>query len=365
MVLGLLPFFVITELRASRTLLGLMEGAAEALNYVLRVVAGFLTDRIGRRKPLILVGYALSTVSKPFFSVATSWSDALFVRVLDRAGKGIRTSPRDALISDSVSETKSGRAFGLHRSLDQIGAIIGPSLAFLLIPLIGIRGIFLASLIPGGIALLILLIFVVDRMTPSRPASVLANAREVLTGRFAIFLLVVGLFSVGAYNFSFVLVKAGTLGIGEGTIPLVYATLNAATVVAGLPAGILADRIGKTKMLMLSFGLLIASSLVSVAISNGAIFGYAIAFLYGLYLGTSDTVQRAIVPSLVAEPVKGTAYGIYYVIVAVCSLAANIAVGFLWDSFSAEAAFTYSIASSSLALVTLILVQLRGGFSQE
>ena len=133
MILSILPFFVLNDLGATKSLLGLMEGAAESLNYVFRTFSGVISDRIARRKPLVLLGYALSTISKPFFFVAASFTDALAVRLADRAGKGIRTSPRDALISDSVKEAQSGRAFGLHRSMDQIGAIGGPVLAYLLL----------------------------------------------------------------------------------------------------------------------------------------------------------------------------------------------------------------------------------------
>ena len=134
MILGVLPLFVTIDLGATKELLGLMEGAADSLSYAFRSFAGVISDRIARRKPLVIVGYALSTVAKPFFSVTSNFAQALAVRLTDRAGKGIRTSPRDALISDSVKEAVSGRAFGLHRSLDQVGAIIGPILAFLLIP---------------------------------------------------------------------------------------------------------------------------------------------------------------------------------------------------------------------------------------
>src|SRR5437879_11196083 len=152
MILGVLPLFVTIDLGATKELLGLMEGAADSLNYAFRSFAGVISDRIASRKPLVIVGYALSTVAKPFFSVTSNFEQALAVRLTDRAGKGIRTSPRDALISDSVREAVSGRAFGLHRSLDQLGAIIGPILAFFLIPVIGIRNLFLISLVPGSIA---------------------------------------------------------------------------------------------------------------------------------------------------------------------------------------------------------------------
>lgn len=353
MILGVLPFFVITELGATKALLGLMEGAAEFLNYIFRVLSGIISDRIGRRKPLVLVGYGLSTLAKPLFAVATSWTDAFTVRLADRTGKGIRTSPRDALISESVREARSGRAFGLHRSADQVGAVAGPTLAFLLLPAFGTRGLFWISLIPGVLSLIVLILFVRDRRGPRPSPAVFKNARMVLTRRFNIFLVVMGVFALSAYNFSFVLVKAGTLGVESGTIPLVYATLNIATVATGLPSGVLADKYGRDKVLVAGFAIFFASSLAGLLTTEGALLAFPIAFIYGAYLGISETVQRALVPSFVSSELIGTAYGVYYLVIGVCSLVANLVFGMLWDLFSASAAFEYSLIMSFVAIIGL------------
>ncbi len=354
MILGVLPYFVVVELGATKALLGLMEGAADFLNHLFRVLSGVVSDRIGRRKPLVLLGYGLSTFAKPLFAVATSWTDAFVVRLADRVGKGVRTSPRDALISESVKEAKGGRAFGLHRSIDQLGAILGPTLAFMLIPFIGTRGVFWTSFIPGAIALVVLAFFVRDRRGPAVASSVFSNASTVLTRRFSLFLVVMGVFALGAYNFSFVLVKAGALGVDERTIPLVYATLNVATVVAGLPSGVLADRYGRDKILAIGFGIFFAASLASLRTTEGALLAFPIAFVYGCYLGISETLQRALVPSLVSSELKGTAYGVYYLVIGSCSLTANLVFGTLWDQFSMTVAFTYSLVFSSMAIIGMI-----------
>ena len=354
MILGVLPFFVVVELGATKALLGLMEGAAEFLNYLFRVFSGIISDRLGRRKPLVLLGYGLSTFAKPLFAFATSWTDVLMVRLADRLGKGVRTSPRDALISESVKEARSGRAFGLHRSIDQVGAILGPTIAFLLLPFLGTRGLFWISFVPGVLALIVLAFFVQDRRGHGVTTSVFKNARSVLTRRFKHFLIVMGIFALGAYNFSFVLVKAGALGVQEGTIPLVYATLNAATVVAGLPSGVLADRYGREKILLAGFGIFFASSLAGMVTTEGALLAFPIAFIYGSYLGISETLQRALVPSFVSSELKGTAYGVYYLVIGTCSLIANLVFGVLWDQISVNAAFQYSLVMSSAAIIGLI-----------
>ena len=354
MILGILPYFVTVQLGATKALLGLMEGSADFLNYLSRVFSGMISDQIGRRKPLVLLGYGLSTFAKPLFAVATSWTDALTVRLADRLGKGVRTSPRDALISESVKETRGGRAFGLHRSIDQLGAIAGPALAFLLLPLVGTRGLFWMSFIPGALALIVLAFFVRDRRGPSAPMNVFKNASTVLTREFGLFLIVMGIFALGAYNFSFVLVKAGTLGVEERMLPLVYAALNVATVVTALPSGVLADRFGREKILAVGFGVFFAASVAGLMATEGALWAFPIAFIYGSYLGMSETLQRALVPSFVSNELKGTGYAVYYLVIGVCSLVANLVFGTLWDQFSMSAAFTYSLVTSSVAIVGML-----------
>lgn len=162
MVLGLLPYFIVLDLHATAAVLGLIEGVAESVNDMFRVFSGVLTDRFGKRKPFVLIGYGLSTIAKPIFALTNSWTQVFAVRVVDRAGKGTRTSPRDALISDSISKSEAGKCFGLHRSFDQIGAVVGPLLAFAVFPFIGFRGVFWVSFVPALIALLILVIYVAD-----------------------------------------------------------------------------------------------------------------------------------------------------------------------------------------------------------
>ncbi len=356
MVLAILPVnFIIYQLGATPAILGLIEGSAEAVNNIFRVIAGVLTDKIGRRKPIVIAGYGLSTIAKPLFAVTNSWPQAFAVRVADRAGKGTRTSPRDALISDSIPKSQSGRAFGLHRSLDQVGAVIGPSLAFALLPLIGLREIFWVSFIPAVIALLILLFFVVDARSKVRGTTIFVNARTVLTREFVLFLVVLGIFTVGAYNYSFVLLEASSLGIQAADIPLVYAVLNLATVVIGLPAGILADKVGKFPVLCLGLLVFLGTSIAGSMLASYWLFGFLIAILYGGYLSISDTVQRALIPDFTRPELKGTAYAVYYTLIGAGSLIANSVFGSLWTNLGSVAAFKFSIATSALGVVALVM----------
>jgi len=202
----------------------------------------------------------------------------------------------------------------------------------------------------------VLVYFVVDKGGLKKTTSIFANAGKVLNRKYTTFLIVIGLFAIGAYNFSFVLVKANALGVDQATVPLVYAVLNVATVVAGLPAGLLADRIGKDKVLVGAFGLFAVSTVASILTTSGVVPAFGIAFLYGLYLGTSDTVQRAVIPSLTAGELKGTAYALYYLLLGACSLIANFVFGAIWDQISSTAAFTYSLVTSLVAVVGLAVL---------
>ncbi len=356
MVLGVLPVnFIIDQLGATAAILGLVEGSAEAANYIFRVIAGVLTDKIGKRKPLVIVGYGLSTIAKPFFAVATSWGHAFAVRVVDRAGKGTRTSPRDALISDSIPKSQAGKGFGLHRSLDQVGAVLGPLLAVALLPLVGLRELFLISFVPGVIAVVVLLFFVTDVKARDRQRSIRENARAVLTREFVLLLVVLEIFAVGAYNFSFILLEASSLGVQANLIPLVYTVLNLATVIIGIPAGLLADRIGKLPVLCVCFLVFLGTSLGGLLLSGYWLFGFLIAFLYGIYLSISDTVQRAMIPDFTRPELKGTAYAVYYTLIGAGSLVANSVFGALWTNLGSTAAFKFSIATSAAAAAALVI----------
>ncbi|HEX2014760.1 MAG TPA: MFS transporter [Nitrososphaera sp.] len=354
MVLGVLPFFIVSTLGASRALLGAIEGSAELAGYAFRMLSGSWSDKMGKRKVFVVAGYAVSTASKPFMAAATEWIDALLIRTSDRIGKGIRTAPRDALIADSVPASRSGRAFGIHRTIDQLGAIVGPMAAFALLQVVDIRGVFLASLIPGVIALLILILFVKEVFLKKEQArtTVLGNIGSLLKGnKPLVFLFIItGIFSLGAYNFSFVLIRASDLGVGESLIPLVYAAINVSHAAIGIPSGILADRIGKEKVLIVGYAVFLVSTLLMVTLAGNTLYSYAIAAVFGLYAGISETVQRAVIPRYVSSELRGTAFGLYYLIIGVCFFASNVFFGYLWDSYSLAAAVTYSTIITMIAI---------------
>ena len=354
MVFGLLPLFLTGQLGASRTFLGLVEGVGEMLGYTVRMASGTVSDRVQKRKPLVLIGYSLSAASKPFLALAGSWIDVLGVRSADRVGKGIRTAPRDALISESVPEARSGRAFGLHRSMDQAGAVIGPLIAFAIFPFVGFAGVFYLSLVPGAIAVLILIFFVKEKFVPSEEKrSIAGNIRLVLAEKkFVALLAIMGVFSAGAFNFSFILIRASDLGVAASTVLLVYAVINIAHALIGYPAGFLADRIGKEAVLAISYTVFLASTVVML-LSTSSAHAFLLAAVYGVYFGMAETVQRAAVPRYVAGHLRGTAYGLYNMVIGFSFFAANLVFGFMLDSSGIGAAATYSIATSATAIAAM------------
>ena len=359
MILGVLPTFIVNNLGASRAILGVIEGSSELTSYVFRMVSGALSDKFRKRKIFVLIGYGLSTISKPFFAVASSWLDAFIIRAVDRVGKGVRTAPRDALIADSVSESISGKAFGIHRTIDQLGAIAGPLVAFVILQTMDIQAVFLLSLIPGAIAVIILIFFVKEVAIKklASTTTIVGNIQGLVKENkaFVILTIITGVFSLGTFNYSFVLLRATDSGIDLSFIPIVYAIINIAHTIIGIPAGILADKIGKEKVILISYGIFALSTIFMIISINNIYFVYLLAVIFGLYVGISETVQRAIIPKYVPTESRGTAYGLYSLVIGVCFFASNITFGFIWDNYDINMAVTYSISLSLSAIIGMIV----------
>ena len=360
MVTSVLPLYIIKDLDLSRTILGAIEGSGEFVNYIFRIPSGYISDKIGKRKILIIIGYGVSTISKPFFIFVTSFLDTIIVRISDRIGKGIRTAPRDALIADSIDQSISGKAFGIHRTLDQIGAIIGPLFAFLILELFqNIQYIFLLSIIPGIISLFILIYFVKDKLyTNSKKGltniTFFSNLQILFIENktFVYIIIILGIFSLGAFNYSFVLLKSSDLGVEQSFIPIIYTIINITHSIIGIPSGILSDRIGKERVLIIGFLLFIISTIfMYFSDKNNIIYVISIPLIYGLYVGISETIQRALISKYVSQQNRGTAFGFYGLIVGVCLLIGNITFGFLWDNYDINIALLYSISLSTLAII--------------
>jgi MFS family permease len=377
MVLGVLPLFIVSNLGASKAILGAIEGSAELTSYAFRMVSGSLSDKVGKRKIFVLIGYGISTVSKPFFAITNEWLGAFVIRTIDRIGKGVRTAPRDALIADSVSESISGKAFGIHRTIDQMGAIVGPVAAFAILQVMDIRFVFLFSLIPGVVAVIILIYFVKEvtavvvakagYSNKKTGTVMLSNIGTLIRQNkpFVFLLTVSGIFGLGAFNFSFILLKASDLKIEESFVPIIYALINVAHAAIGIPSGVLADRIGKEKVLIIGYLVFVTSTILMALLTENSLYAYVLALIFGVYLGISETVQRAIIPKYVSSKLRGTAYGLYNLVAGVTFFVANVSFGFLWDNYNLNSATFYSIAISIAAIIGMLLFLKKYSFSSS
>lgn len=329
MIFALLPFFIKYELHSDYTFLGLIEGMAETVTSFVRIWSGWLSDKIKKRKPLAVAGYAVSATLKPFFAIATSPIHVLLVRVSDRFGKGVRTPPRDALIADSVEADTRGKAYGFHRSMDTLGAVIGPLTAFLLFPIIFYRGVFLASFIPAAAAVLLLLIFVKEK--PAKQVGKVSSFSlelKSLSPEFKKYLFVAGLFAFSNFSYAFFLLRAQSIGIKESYAVLLYMLFNIVYVLFAFPSGILADRVGKR--LMISFGyFMFGITCLGFAFAYSSIHAVFLFISYGVFHAAVDTVQRAIVPDFVAPEVRGSAFGVLHTVIGLVALPSSVIAGVL------------------------------------
>ncbi|WP_117237060.1 MFS transporter [Thermus sediminis] len=352
MVYPLLPLFL-AGLGATPTAIGLVEGVAEATASLFKVVGGRLSDRTGRRRPFLLLGYGLPALFRPILALAQSPWHVLFYRFLDRTGKGLRTAPRDALIAESVPQEALGRAYGLHRGLDTLGATLGPFLAFLLLPLVGTRGVFWLSALPALLAAFMLL-FLKEAPRAPRPLPPLRLSRM---GRgYRRFLLVSGVFTLALSSNAFLLLRLKDLGLTEGQVALAYTLYNLAYALLAYPLGSLADRVGLRRVVALGFGLH-ALAYLGFAVSASAAMGVAFLLIYALHSAAFEGTSRAYLATLAPAEEKASAIGLYHTLMGLLLLPASLLFGLLWQAFGAQVAF---LAGAGLALLALLLFLVDG-----
>jgi len=355
MVYPLLPGFFSAVLRTGATFLGITEGIAETTASVLKGLSGYWSDRVRKRKPIVLLGYGISALATPLIGFAHHWWIVLAARFGDRVGKGIRTAPRDALIADSVDEKVRGKSFGLHRAADTAGAVVGPLLAWGLMWLTGnnYRLVFWLSLVPGALCVLILALFVKETGISRLKRGIKASLRE-LPVPFFTFLSIMGFFSLGNSSNTFLLLKAQTSGLAPALVPALYALFNIVYAITAYPLGALSDRWGRKRLLVMGF-FIYGAVYILAALVNLAWAWWLIMPLYGLFYGATDGAERAMVADIVGdERLRGTAYGLYHMTVGVLLLPASLLAGFLWDMVSPEAPFLIGGAVGVSAGIMLV-----------
>jgi MFS family permease len=344
MVYPLLPVFLTEVLHSSKVFVGLIEGVAESTASLFKIFSGWFSDKIGKRKPLVILGYSLSSISKPLLALVTYGWQVLFLRFGDRVGKGVRTSPRDALIAESSAENRRGVSFGLHRAMDSAGAIFGPLLAFLFLPLLNknYRHLFLLASIPAFFSVLVLFLWVKE-IKIRKKESVISEREKGFSfdNKFKLFILVVAIFTLGNSSDAFLFLRAKSLGMNLIFIPLLWGFFNLVYSLSSIPAGILSDRIGRKKVILIGFTVY-GLAYLGFAFATQALHIWGLFALYGVYYGISDGALRAFVADMVKdEDKRGTAYGFYHGAVGLCALPASLIMGFLWQGFGAAVAFSF------------------------
>jgi MFS family permease len=369
MIFTLLPLFLANILGVAAVIIGFIEGVAESTASLLKIFSGWLSDRMGNRKSLAVIGYGLSTLAKPFMYIATTWGLVLGVRFADRLGKGVRTAPRDALVADSVSTGQRGKAFGLHRAMDTSGAALGLVVAAVVVFLLQkgalelIRNTYqwlvLIGVIPAVLALF-MFFFIREAKKGSSPQSqsecLQKTSQDTNTGfdkRFKLFLGIMFFFTLGNSSDAFLILRAQNLGNSVIYILLMLILFNVVYAAVSIPAGVLSDKLGRRRIIVLGW-VAYALTYLGFAVASTSWHIWLLFALYGVYYGLAEGVARAFVADLVPEDRCGTAYGLFHGVVGITLLPASVIAGWLWQAISPAAPFYFGAGLAFLAMVGLL-----------
>jgi MFS family permease len=365
MIFTLVPLFLVNVLGSATTVVGVVGGISESADAIFRIGSGWLSDRIGKRKLLAVLGYGISTLAKPFMYPAANWGAVLAVRFGDRIGKGVRSSSRDALIADSVTASERGRGFGLHRAMDTAGAVIGLILAAVIIYLVqgggnnitreSYRWLVIVGIIPAVVAVIMLIFFVHERRRPRQ--KVIGNQQSPSTASlgtpFKIYLAILAIFTLGNSSDFFVILRAQNIEAPLVQVVMMLVLHNTAYALVALPMGSLSDRLGRRRVITIGWTFY-ALVYLGFALTNSLWQVWLLFAAYGLYYGTVEGVTRAFVADLVPAEKRGTAYGLYHGVVGLTLLPASIIAGWLWDTVSPAAPFYLGAGLAFVAMLALL-----------
>jgi len=362
MIYPLLPVFLSSVLGAGAIGLGLVEGVAESTAALFKVVSGIWADRTRRRKPFLLAGYGLAGFVRPLIGLATLWPVVALIRFADRVGKGVRTSPRDALIADVAPLHQRGRAFGFHRAMDHAGAVVGPLAAagLLALPGVSLRQVFLLAAIPAAAVMLILAVRVREPALREEPvpARDRAGLAELGPG-FRLYLLALLVFTLGNSTDAFLLLRLSRAGVNLSWVAALWSFHHAIKMFSTYLGGRLSDRLGRRRMIVLGWLVYTGAYAAFALVESPA--GLVAVFLgYGLYFGLTEPSEKAWVADLVPERLRGTAFGFYHGVIGLAALPASLVFGLLWQAWGAEAAFLTGGGLAAAASVLLWLVPSPG-----
>lgn len=354
MIYSVMPMFLLS-IGATKTELSLIEGIAESTSAFLKAISGWWSDKIGKNKPFMIFGYAMTALITPIYSVTISPLQVLLLRFLERSGKGVRTAPRDSLIAGSSANNHTGQGFGFHKAMDNAGAIIGPLLAFWLLLMFpkDYRRIFIIATIPAILGVITILIFIKEAKKKKSDLPGKINLKD-FTPRYYAFLVIAIIFTLGNSTDALLLVKAQAVGIQAALIPLVYMVFNTVSVLLAIPMGNLSDKIGRERLII--FGLLVyAVVYFGFGWTQGKWVILLLFTLYGVYSAATDGVQKALVSDMVVKEKKGTALGLYNAVLGIALLPASLIAGLLYDHVSAASAFYFGAVMALLGAVLMFV----------
>jgi len=364
----LLPIFLASSLGASAKAIGIIEGSAESISSLLKLFAGYLSDRLGQRKILVVFGYALAALTRPLLAFASSWPQVLAIRSTDRIGKGFRSAPRDAMIADAVSTKQRGIAFGFHRAMDHGGAVIGPLLGYLLVFfLVANRDaptareftrVFLFAAVPAFAAVIVAIFFMREStMQPLRKSETPKLTLRGFDRNFKRFLVILALFTLSNSSDSFLILRARETGMSIATIPLLWAAHHGSKVLSSLFGGDLSDRLGRKRVIVAGWTLY-AAVYAGFAFVEQEVSIWILFLVYGIYFGLVEGAEKALVADLVRPDQRGTAYGLYNLAFGITVFPASLLMGMIWDWKGATAAFLVcACLGATAALLLTILIR--------
>lgn len=362
----LLPTFLALTLGASPFAIGTIEGIAESTASLLKLFSGYISDKLQKRKGLVLFGYGLAAITRPLLAFATNWGEVLFVRLADRTGKGIRGTPRDALLAADVPAEKRGLAFGFNRAADHLGAVFGPILATILIYFIAAnsskptiseyQNVFLFASIPVILGLLVVFFFVKEDGKDDVKKLPIKLSLSEFDGNFKRFLFIIALFTLSNSSDAFLLLRATDCGISPAMLPILWMVLHISKVISSIIGGDLSDKIGR-KTMIFSGWIIYAFVYLGFAFINQAWQAWILFIIYGIYFGLTEGTEKALVADLVEDEKRGTAYGLYALAFGITVFPASLLLGAIWSAFGASYAFIFSSFLSICAAFLILTVQ--------
>jgi MFS family permease len=357
LVHALVPVYMTVVLGASMLAVGFVEGIAEATASIVKVLSGALSDRLQRRKPIVLLGYGLAMLSKPLFPLAGSVALVLGARFMDRIGKGIRGAPRDALIADVTPEGQRGAAFGLRQALDTVGAILGPLAAIALMVLLAsdVRAVLWFAVVPAIASVAVLLVWVREPVRAETPASsrALLKGFARLPAAYWVVVALGAVLTLARFSEAFLVLRAQDLGIALAMVPAVLVVMNLAYTAVAYPAGVAADRGHRRALILWGLVALIAADLILASFDGWTVFFFGVA-LWGVHMGLTQGLLSTIVADSAPPALRGSAFGVFYLVSGVAMLAASVLAGWLWSAFGASSTFYAGALFTALALAGLL-----------